>query len=158
MSTASNADGLGVLNIDTTIDLEASASEAWKVFGEGFGTWDTWSDGIVSSSLNGPVAQGVTRTNDAKGFGMMSQELTEYDPDARALTYEIRTGMPAVIRTVRNAWTIEELGENRSRIVGRARFELTWWAIPLTPLLRKKMAGSLGTFAGELASHLAQKP
>jgi len=141
------------LQIETTSEIDATAASAWNVFGEGFGEWADWADGITSSKLDGPVKQGAIRTNDAVGFGILTQELTRFDRQARELTYEIRTGMPAVIKGARNRWIIEDTGDGRSRITGNATFELAWWALPLSPLLRRKMTGSLESFTAEFAAH-----
>jgi hypothetical protein len=144
------------MNIDVANGINASAAQAWQVLGEGFGDWADWSGGIKKSTLNGPLAQGVTRTNDTDALGVVTQELTHFDREARSLTYEFTSGLPPFLRAIRNEWTIEEDGTDRCRIVGHATFEIAWWALPMTPLLKMKMSGSLRGFGAELESHIAQ--
>ena len=151
----SDASSPRAMSVHTTVEVNASAAAAWDVFGEGFGGWAKWSDGIASSTLAGPLAQGVIRTNEVPGFGTVTQELTRFDAATRSLTYVMRSGMPAPLVAVENAWTIEALGDDRCRLSGDASFVLTWWARLLTPLLRRKMTTSLQGFADGFAQHLA---
>jgi len=151
---SSTASSPSDMTVHTSVELDTPATAAWAVFGEQFGEWAQWSDGIASSSLNGPLARGVMRTNDVPGFGVVTQELTRFDRGTRSLTYEMRSGMPAVLVAVGNAWTIEPLGADRCRLSGDASFGLAWWARPLKPLLRRKMTASLQSFADGFADRM----
>ncbi len=143
-------------NVHTVVELDASASAAWHIFGEKFADWSQWADGITASSLDRPVAQGAMRTNETTSLGRVTQELTEFDPGARALTYEMREGMPGLFKGIANRWTIEPLGADRCRISGEATFGLAWWATPLKPLLRKKMTVALEGFASDFEARIRQ--
>ncbi len=142
------------MNIDITNGINTSATQAWQVFGQGFGEWADWADGIQASSLDGPLTQGVTRTNDTTSLGVVTQKLTQFDENRRSLTYVFTSGLPPFLTAIRNEWTIEDLGADRSQIVGHASFDLAWWALPLTPLLKLKMGGALRGFAAEFAAHV----
>ena len=137
---------------------DLSAASAWQVFGEGFADWASWSDGITSSVLDRPVCQGAIRTNDTPILGVVTQELTEFDREGRSLTYEMRSGLPAPIKAVKNRWTIEPVGDDRCKLSGVAEFTLACWAVPLTPVLRKKMTGALKTQAEDFNRHVSIKP
>ena len=143
-------------NVQTVVELDASATAAWAVFGEQFADWSLWADGITASSLDRPVAQGAMRTNETTSLGRVTQELTEFDRAGRALTYEMREGMPGLFKGIANRWTIEPLGANRCRINGEATFGLAWWATPLKPLLRKKMTGALEGFANDFGARVKE--
>ena len=149
------------MEVRTTLDIDGpAATTTWQVFGEDFGNVSEWSAGFVSSSLDGPVAQGAMRTVELKAggpvAGSITQEITEFDRASRTLTYEMRTGMPGFIHAVQNRWTIEELDAGHSRIGGRATFQFAWWTLPLRPLLRIKMSKTLTAFAAELAAHVVK--
>jgi len=135
------------LTIHTTIDIHASAAAAWRLFGEGFGDWAAWAPGIDKSTLEGPLAQGVFRTNEAPSLGTVRQELVRYEPAARALAYEMREGLPPFLTGLRNDWVIEELADGRSRLTGEALFRLTEQAAPMAPKLEAQMGGVLQGFA-----------
>ena len=147
-------DSWTTITIVTSTPLASTAAASWDVFGVDFGGWAAWTTGITKSDLNGPVAVGVECINKTS-VGVLTQELTAFDEVTRSLTYTIRSGMPAPIAGASNSWSIEEAGEGSSRFVGRAVFELKWWAIPLRALLRCKMDGSLSTFTGEVSSRMA---
>lgn len=132
--------------INTTIDIDASASDAWAVFGEGFGSWADWAPGIDRSTLQGPLAQGVMRTNETPSLGTVQQELVRYEPAERALAYEMRT-LPPMFTTLRNDWVIAELGPGRCQLRGEARFVLASQAEPMRDKLEGKMGMTLEVFA-----------
>lgn len=132
--------------IQTTIDVDSTAAAAWAVFGEGFGTWADWAPGIDSSTLQGPLAEGVMRTNETPSLGTVEQQLVRFDEQARALAYEMRT-LPPMFTELRNDWVLEELGPDRCRLVGEARFVLAEQAEPMRDKLEGKMGVTLEVFA-----------
>lgn len=72
------------MKIETTVEIDASASKAWEVFGEKFEDVSDWAESIVKSSLNGPLKQGAVRTCDIKSIGpiaagQVTEELTHFD-------------------------------------------------------------------------------
>ena len=114
-----------------------------------------WSDAIVKSSMDRPLGEGAIRTCDLKAFGpipagKITEELTQFDRASRSLTYVVRSGVPGFMRFVENAWTIEALDDNRSRITSRATFRLAWWMLPLSPVLRIQLGRGLNSFVAEL--------
>ena len=133
-------------NIATTIDIEASAADAWAVFGEGFGSWADWAPGIDSSTLQGELAQGVMRTNETPSLGTVQQELVQYDPGERALAYEMCT-LPPMFTQLRNDWVIKETGPGKCQLVGDARFVVAEQAEPMKEELQGKMGMTLEVFA-----------
>ena len=122
-------------SITTTIDIHTHAAAAWTVFGEGFGTWAEWAPGIDKSTLQGPLAQGVVRKNETPSLGTVEQELVRFEPNARALAYEMRT-LPPMFTQLRNDWVIEDLGSERCRLRGEARFVLAEQAEPMREQLK----------------------
>ena len=139
--------------IQTTIDIETAAEAAWTVFGEGFGTWAEWSPGIDSSTLQGPLAEGVLRTNETPSLGTVEQELVRYEPETRALSYEMRT-LPPMFTRIRNDWVITELAPGRCQLQGEALFTLATQAEPMRDKLEGKMGVTLEVFAKAFRDHL----
>lgn len=134
------------MNIHTATDINASAEDAWALLGEGFGSWADWSPGIDSSTLEGPLAQGVIRVNVTPSLGTVRQELVRFDRDSRSLAYEMRT-LPPMFTRLRNDWTIEPTGPSSCRLVGDALFVLSEKAAPMRPQLEGKMGVVLEVFA-----------
>ncbi|MFT5432982.1 MAG: hypothetical protein ACI9OJ_003687 [Myxococcota bacterium] len=150
------------IEITTTTTIDAQASDVWQVFGEEFGEVSQWSENFTASSLDRAISKGAIRTVELKpGSGLsgtVTQEVTEFDRAARALTYEMRSGVPALFRTIANEWTLVEIAPGKTRMSGQATFRLAWWAWPMTPLLRGKMSVSLDGFVGQLKAHLERHP
>ena len=135
------------LTIRTTVDIAAPASDAWTVFGEGFGDWDSWSPGIDESTLQGPLAQGVIRVNKAPSLGTVKQELVRFDRDSKSLAYEMIEGLPPFLERLRNDWTIEEVEGGRCRLEGVALFGLRDAAAPKKDAVEAQMTQVLEGFA-----------
>ena len=143
------------MKIQTILDIDAPASAVWQVLGEQFGEVAEWSTTIEKSSLDRPLGEGAVRTCDIKAFGpvpagQITEELTRFDRSSRSLTFVVRSGIPGFMRFVENAWTVEALDDGRSRATSRARFDLAWWMVPLSPLLRMQLARGIRSFVGEL--------
>jgi len=142
--------------IHTEVELNATAAEAWSLLGEGFGDWDAWAPGIESSTLEGPLAEGVTRVNETPSLGTVRQELVLFDRERRALAYEMRSNLPPFFSRVRNDWTIEEVEPGRSRLLGEALFALKDEAAPMRDKLEGKMSVVLEVFAVALRDQVQQ--
>ena len=142
------------MNIHTTVDIAASADQAWALLGEGFGRWADWAPGIDSSALEGPLAEGVFRVNQTPSLGTVRQELVRFDRDAQALAYEMRSTLPPMFSRLRNDWTVEALGPDRCRLRGDALFVLTPAAAPMRPQLEGKMGIVLEVFANAFRDQL----
>ena len=140
--------------IKTTVEIAAEPAAAWKVFGEAFGDWASWAPGIEESTLQGPLAQGVVRVNKTPSLGTVSQELVRFEPEARALAYEMRDGLPPFLEQLRNDWTIEAVGSERSRLSGVAHFKLKDAAAPKRDAIEQQMTQVLEGFAAAFRSTL----
>ncbi len=143
------------MKIKTTIEINAPASAAWDVLGERFADVCEWAESILKSSIDGPLDRGVVRTCDIKGVGpiaagQITEELTHFDRESHALTYSVRSGAPNLMKSIENAWSIESLNDNRCKVTSRATFELKWWALPLSPLMRISLSRTVRAFLGQL--------
>ena len=148
------------MKIQTTLVIDSPASAVWQVLGEQFADVANWTDAINKSSLDRPLGEGAVRTCDLKAFGpvpagKITEEVTRLDRDSRALTYVVLSGVPSFMRFVENAWTVEALDDQRSRVISQATFRLAWWIVPLSPLLRFQLGRGLRSFMGELGNTVA---
>lgn len=141
--------------IRTESALPTNAAAAWTVFGEGFGDWASWAPGIESSTLEGPLAQGVIRVNETPSLGTVRQTLAHYDPSARALAYTMLPELPPPFLAIRNDWTIEDAADGTSKLVGEATFTIRDEAAPMLEKIRGKMGMTLEVFAESLRARLA---
>ncbi len=142
------------MTITTTVDIDAPAAQAWRLFGEGFADWADWAPGIDRSSLEGPLAHGVVRVNETASLGTVRQTLARFDREQRALAYEMHENLPSFFSRLRNDWVITELDGGRCRLEGEALFVLTDAADPMRDKLRGKMGVSLEVFANAFRDRL----
>ncbi|MEE8437543.1 MAG: SRPBCC family protein, partial [Candidatus Neomarinimicrobiota bacterium] len=82
------------MKITTTIEINAPASAVWDVLGERFADVSEWAESILKSSINGPLERGAVRTCDIKAVGpvaagQITEELTHFDRESFALTYNV---------------------------------------------------------------------
>ena len=148
--------------IQTSIEINAPASAAWEVLGERFADVSEWADSIVKSSLDGPLDEGAVRTCDIKSVGpipagKIKEELTHFDRDSRSLTYLVLSGAPNVMKNIENAWSIEDLGNDRCKVTSRVTVNMKWWALPLAPLMRFPLIRAVRDFLGQLKRRVENK-
>jgi hypothetical protein len=140
------------MQVKASIEIDASADNSWKVFGEDFEGISKWLDAIISSTLDGDLAVGATRTCNFPKDLVIKEKLTHFDPKTRTLTYAILSGLPAFILKVDNAWTIEDICNNRSRGTSVVTAKLAWYAIPLVPMVKFGLGRTLKGALAQLAT------
>lgn len=142
------------MTIRTAVNVNATASDAWGLLGEGFGDWADWAPGLDSSRMDGPLEVGAIRVNKAESLGTVTQQLVSFDPDRRSLAYEMREGLPPFFEAVRNDWIIVELEAGKVRLQGEALFVLKDEAETMANQLKGKMGVTLEVFANAFRDKL----
>lgn len=148
------------MKITTTIDMPVSADAVWTVLGERFASVSDWADSIVASSLDRPLGEGAVRTCELKAVGpvpagSVTERLTRFDREARALTYLITSGVPGFMRHLDNAWTIEDV-DGRARVTSTLTLEMAWWSLPMAPMIRVQMGKTLRDFMAQLERYVVE--
>jgi ribosome-associated toxin RatA of RatAB toxin-antitoxin module len=82
--------------------------------------------------------------------GEIVEEVTHFDRDSMSVTYLVLAGLPGFMRRVENAWNIEKIEDNSCRITSSATFEMAWWILLMTPLMKIQMKGAIKSFLKEL--------
>jgi Polyketide cyclase / dehydrase and lipid transport len=146
--------------IETTRDIDAPASAVWEVLGERFADVAEITDAIEKSALDGELGEGAVRTCDLRALGpipagQVTERLTRFDRDDKALTYLVLSGLPGFMRRVENAWTIEPLDGGRCRITSAATFDLAWYMVPMTPVMRRQLGKTLREFIDAIEAAVA---
>lgn len=131
------------MQVKASIEINASADATWQVFGEDFEGISKWLDAIISSTLDGDLGVGVTRTCNFPKDLVIKEKLTHFDPRTRTLTYAILSGLPGFMLKVDNAWTITDIGNNRSRATSVVTAKLAWYAVPLVLMLKVGLGKTL---------------
>jgi hypothetical protein len=150
------------MEIRTTVSLPVSPQRAWVALADRFGDIASWASSVTASSLDGPVAIGVTRTCEIAGFGpfgagAVRERLVELDPSSRCLTYEVSAGLPGMLESARNRWRIEAspIDPGACVVHSHATLELRRALRWLAPMLRWQLRGRVRRALEEFA-HFAE--
>ena len=141
-----------------TKEYAVSAAELWKIFGA-YDKWSEWSEVLETSVMdNGvEVGKGATRTCEKVGGGQSREEITHYDAEKMELSYLILAGLPGFMKRVENVWVITPINDTSCRITSNTDITLAWYMLPLSPLLKLKIKGSLKMFMGFLENAALNK-
>lgn len=137
------------MRFNSEINIEGSAEAAWEVLGLGYGEICQWTNSLVSSTFEGELAAGGTRTcKSGKNFGpfkggaIVKERLTLFDPIQKTFAYEaLSETLPSFVRKAGNRWSIHKIDEDNCvvRIQAYAEFApLLAFFSPLFRLLLKK--------------------
>ncbi|CAM2010116.1 SRPBCC family protein [Acanthopleuribacter pedis] len=138
------------------------AAEAWRLLGEAFGDVAEWTSFLKASSLDGPLREGVLRTcAPQKGFGPFSpgqviERLVLFRPETMMFEYEVVTGLPGIVKSARNRWTIQAVAADRCLIRSHAVIEFGGFARLFTPLLKVMMLRDLRKVHREMCFRLTE--
>jgi polyketide cyclase/dehydrase/lipid transport protein len=124
--------------------INAPAEDAWVVVGERFGEIGEWASAITQSVMDGPPAVGRVRTCQVARFGpiaagVIKERLTEFDPQARSLSYGAVAGMPWFIAGAVSHWSVHAGPGSACTVRVHATLALRLAARPLGPALRWRM-------------------
>jgi hypothetical protein len=146
--------------------INAPAEDAWVVVGESFGEIAEWASAITESVMDGPPAVGRVRACQVAGFGpiaagVITERLTEFDPEARSLSYEAAAGLPWFITGTASRWSVHAGPGGACTVRIHATLALRLAARPLSPDLRWRMRADTRRVLAELrhwveTGHLAQ--
>lgn len=136
------------------IEIQAPASAAWQVLGEGFGDL-SWASTIVESRLIGALEPGGVRSCTGTGFGPfppseIEETLIHFDAEARTFTYQATRGLPAFIVSAQNTWQIQPSSPDRCTVILTPKVQVRWWFMPLQPLLPWMLKGSMQKLIEEM--------
>jgi hypothetical protein len=62
--------------------------------------------------------------------------------------------LPGIVKTVENAWTLEDLGDGTTKVTSRVTLHLAWWAILLGPVVKSQFGKAIRPFLKQLAAHV----
>ncbi|MFT4657011.1 MAG: hypothetical protein ACJAXA_003102 [Candidatus Aldehydirespiratoraceae bacterium] len=98
---------------NSTITIDASAAQVWKVLADEFVDIAAWSPGVKSSGPNPATPEGINgsryggRVADIEGLGLTDVRITEYDAQNLTLSYTVEAeNIPGFIERITNTWTV----------------------------------------------------
>jgi hypothetical protein len=107
----------------STITIDASAAQVWRVVADEFVDIAAWSPGVKSSGSNPATPNGVNgsrhggRVADIEGLGLADVRITAYDAEAMTLSYTVEAeNIPAFVHKITNTWTVTTSGPDSCRL------------------------------------------
>lgn len=134
------------MKLASSLIINAPADDVWKVVAHDFHKIGEWASGVETSVINDAVHAPTDATVGGRvctvpGFGQIRETFTEYDDANMQFTYEAK-GLPFFVTDAQNGWTVEALGDNKTRVSFQANMQLvpvigTLMAIPMKMQLIK---------------------
>lgn len=138
------------------ITINAPASQAWDVLGEGFATISEWDSGLKTSSLVGGLKAGGIRTCESnKNFGpfkpgVVQERILSFNPDAMTFEYQGISGLPGFISNASNRWSIHDIDRQNCIVQFEAIIEFHGIMKIFAPLMKLLMKNDINRFVAEL--------
>jgi hypothetical protein len=136
--------------------IDAPASKVWGVLAHDFANIGRWATLIPDSredagtaAPEGAVVGGRVCSNSIPGFADVREEFTIYSEQSMRFSYKATEGMPSVVKSAENSWTVRSIGPSQS--VVEARGEVHMSLIPglfLAPLMKFQL-GRMAHQTGE---------
>lgn len=137
------------MNVNTELEISASASDVWDVLGRQFSDISSWCATVNESHPHQmgkslPGAPSAGRECDTT-YGFFTETFLEYNNDRMEMYYEVTSKkLPFFIRKFFNRFTVKPLGKNRSLVSMRAGADMMQpfgWL--MSPLMEGQMGKSL---------------
>jgi carbon monoxide dehydrogenase subunit G len=138
------------------IEINAPASEAWNVLGEGFASISEWDSGLKASSLTcGLMAGGIRTCESSKGFGpfkpgVVKERILSFDPESMTFEYQGVSGLPGFIHKASNRWSIHKLDTQNCMVQFDATIEFRGIMKLFQPFMKLMMKSDIDRFIEEL--------
>jgi hypothetical protein len=139
--------------VNRKMDLDTPADAVWEVVGRQFADVSSWASAVAQSEAS-PDGDGRVCTVVVPGMDRIVERLIDFDDAARRFTY-VAEGMPWAVAHAENRWSVEALGQGRSRVSMGIDISLVpsmRWA---SPLARLALAALSRRTLRDLRVHLA---
>lgn len=142
-------------------NIEAPADVVWKWLGPEFANIHTWSSFVKTSkgltSREAPAGMKLAPTAPVAGRetttkATLQEFITTYSDERRTLTFDAAS-LPPIVRHGRNVQSVRDNGDDTSTLIFDIDFEFKGPFKALDPIMRKRMAKSLGGVQDDLKTH-----
>ncbi len=150
------------MKVKTAHELNVPADAVWTLMGDRFAEIGEWSNTVVKSSIDGPLAPGSVRTCDLKptpaGLDQIQEQITKFDRQGQSFAFLIVSGLPGFMRKVESEWTIEPLAGGRTRAINQLTIEVAWYMRPMAFMIRRQFQNTIKLFMREIETAARQVP
>jgi hypothetical protein len=124
------------------IEINSSIENAWKVLGHDFAHPSRWASAVNHSEGQGKPIASIECDERAcqTTMGRLREKLTHYSDKEFSLGYDITEGLPAFVKSGKNAWSLEKAGPQKTVLHMKMELVFKGWAKILAPLLQPKMS------------------
>lgn len=147
--------------VQKEITINVPAAELWEMVGPGFVEVYKWASNVDhatgqgTSPFEGAVCDERFCDVNVKGFSKISEKLTAYDEQIMNLAYQVKNGLPGFISKGENDWTVVSLGNNQSKLVMKANFEVQgFMGFLMKGIMKGKMNKTLETVLNDAKVYL----
>jgi hypothetical protein len=152
---------MGKINVDLSIEINASPSNTWTIVGPNFIKISDWGSGILKSWKNESLTKTIAnapvggRFCEVKGFGTMDEQIIHYDDTKMEISWSAFTPkLPGFVKNLRNEVKIETLGENLSRANMQISADLSGiGGFLIGPMLKKSLKKTLQGLLRDLKAY-----
>ena len=144
-----------MIDIQLSTEIDKSAEECWKVFGNGYTDIYKWMSGVTSSIAEGePFGDSPVGSRKLKAQGItFSEKLVHFSNAERAFTYEV-LGLPFVVKSAKNKWSFSE-SDGKATLNMHLRLQTaTGFGWLLNGLLEKNMTKAMGKLHQEFKYYM----
>ncbi len=140
--------------ITQEIIVDAPIEKAWQVLGRDFANAHVWASSLKHSqandsrSLNGSTC--TERGCDITGMGKIKEKLTHYSDSDHSLAYEVREGMPKMVKFMSNNWKLTPTADGKTKLVMRMEMRTGgMMGAMMRGMMKKKMTNMAAEIAAE---------
>jgi hypothetical protein len=144
-----------MIEIQLSTEIDRSADECWKVFGNGYTDIYKWLSGVSSSEAEGePFGESLVGSRRIKTPAIsFSEKLIHFSNAERTFTYEV-LGLPFVVRSARNEWRFTEQNGKATLNMHLKLQTATGFGWLLNGLLKKNMTKAMGKLHQEFKYYM----
>ena len=140
------------MTIEKEILINKSIEDAWQVLGPQFADVSKWASPVSHSEGSGDRFNGATCTERgcSTTLGALKEKLLEYSPADHHLKYQVKEGMPSMVKYATNTWRLESAPGGQTRLILRADMEIGGFTGALMkPMMQMKISKICGYLAEE---------
>lgn len=129
--------------VEKEIIINKSIQNAWNVLGVDFANPSRWASAVNHSEGGGNAIHGsaCSERGCATTMGSIREKLLTFSSEKYALSYEVVEGIPPMVTSATNQWTLTELKPDQCKLHMRMDIRLKgFWVLWLEPILKWQMS------------------
>lgn len=133
--------------IEKQVTINKGVEDAWHVLGHEFENAYQWASVLKHSESKGGSLNGSScsiRGCDVSGMGKVTEKLLHYSNEDHSLSYHVVEGMPSMVKSATNSWTLKPIDTTHSILTMSMSMEIGgfmgFFMKPMMKMMMDKMA------------------